>query len=293
MMFIMRVYVVANLDKPQVPPAVERLRATLRDKADIVAVEVDHRQSLADVVADVVVVLGGDGTLLSAARRLEGRAVPLVGVNFGRLGFLASFTPEEMPAMLEAVAGGYLQARPRMVIEASVVPPECQAADPEAVCKTRRFVATALNEAVVTAGAPFTMIELEVSADGRTGVSFSGDGVIVSTPSGSTAYNISAGGPIVSADLDAICVTPICPHSLAFRPVVLSPRSVVQVCCLRVNEGTTLFCDGQANTQLRENERVIIRRGEHPVRLIENPNHRDWQSLAAKLHWAIRPHYNR
>lgn len=290
----MRVFIVANTSKPEAQATLDLVIGHLQGRAELVGVEVDEHQSLGGLQADLIVVLGGDGTLLSAARRLAGRAIPLVGVNFGRLGFLASFTPEEVLPMLDGALANKLKARPRMVIEASVLPADATepAIDCAAVQKRRRFVATALNDVVVTAGAPFSMIELEVAADDQTGITFSGDGVIVSTPSGSTAYNVSAGGPIISADLDAIGICPICPHSLAFRPLVLSPRSVVQVCCLKVNDGTTLFCDGQASTQLKQDERIIVRRGDHPVLLLENPQHRDWKTLAAKLHWAIRPHYN-
>jgi NAD+ kinase len=260
----------------------------------VVAVQTDGEPDLSKTDADLVLILGGDGTLLSAARRLHGRPIPLFGVNFGRLGFLASFTPEEIPSMLDRALAGKLVARPRMVLEASVLPPASanHEHDLEAVRRHRRFVASALNDAVITAGAPFRLIELEISTDGHTTVRYSGDGVIISTPSGSTAYNISAGGPIISPELDAMCVTPICPHSLAFRPVVISPQSVVQVSAAKVNEGTTLFCDGQASTGLVAGERVIVRRADHEVLLVDNPNHREWRTLAEKLHWAINPRYS-
>ncbi len=289
----MRVLVIANGHKPQVSSALETLLPELRKKATLVGLVDDAHSDLVSFDADLVVVLGGDGTLLSVARRLADRQVPLMGVNFGRLGFLAGFTPEELPAYLEMAINGQLKARPRMSIEASVLPAgqHVDPTDRSALRRVRRFAATALNDAVVTAGAPFHMIELEISADGHTGVCYSGDGVIISTPSGSTAYNISAGGPIVSADLDCICVTPICPHSLAFRPVVISAESVVHVRGQRLNPGTTLFCDGQASTPLVAGEQVIIQRSDHDVLIIDHPQHREWRTLAQKLHWAISPTY--
>ena len=153
-------------------------------------------------------------------------------------------------------------------------------------------MATALNDAVVTAGPPFRMIELEVSEEDEPGVKYYGDGLIVSTSSGSTAYNVSAGGPIINPDVEAFCITPICPHSLSFRPVVVSSQSTVLIVASRVNEGTTLFCDGQASTKLSGGEKVVVRRGESDALLIENPDARRWSSLAEKLHWAVSPKYS-
>jgi NAD+ kinase len=180
------------------------------------------------------------------------------------------------------------------MIEASVIPAAaaCRPMDRTSVLTQRRFVATALNDAVVTAGPPFNMIELELRADGDSGVRYFGDGVIVSTPSGSTAYNVSAGGPIIDGTVDAVCITPICPHSLSFRPVVVSSQTTIVIVASRVNPGTTLFCDGQLSTSLACGEAVVLRRSPHDVLLIENPEARQWRSLAEKLHWAVGPRYN-
>src|SRR5258708_20222041 len=122
------------------------------------------------------------------------------------------------------------------------------------------------------AGPPFRMSELEVSADSEAGVGYSGDGVIVSTASGSTAYNVSAGGPIISPNVDALCITPICPHSLSFRPVVLSMASTIRITAKKVNFGTTLSCDGQVNTALAAGEHIVIRRSENQSLLVYNPH---------------------
>jgi NAD+ kinase len=216
-----------------------------------------------------------------------------MGVNFGRLGFLAGFTPDSLQESLVALLAGKLPVRPTMMIEASVLGADvhCPVRDNAEVARHRRFVATALNDAVVTAGPPFNMIELALSADSESGVRYFGDGVIVSTPSGSTAYNVSAGGPIISPNVDALCITPICPHSLSFRPVVISPQSTVLITAAKVNEGTTLFCDGQESTQLKAGERVVVRRSTDDALLIENPEAREWETLAEKLHWAVSPRY--
>jgi len=290
----MRLFIVANTDKPNVRPAVEALVPWMSKRVTVTGVDTALVQDLKGVDADAILVLGGDGTLLSAARRLNGRQIPLAGVNFGRLGFLASFTPEQFREAFDDMVDGKLPISSRQVLEASVVGADvsCNLTDCGDVAGKRRFVATALNDAVVTAGPPFHMIELELRADGDSGVKYFGDGVIVSTPSGSTAYNVSAGGPIIDPGVDAVCITPICPHSLSFRPIVTSSRTTLVIAASRVNEGTTLFCDGQASTRLYLGEKVVLRRSDHDVLLIENPQARQWRSLAEKLHWAASPRHN-
>jgi NAD+ kinase len=295
----MRLHIVANVDKPLVRPALHDLIPWLKERVEIVGV--DEGCANADwsgLAADMILVLGGDGTLLAVARRLAGRQIPVMGVNFGRLGFLADFTPDNFRPRFEEILRDGMQISRRSTLQASVVPAgvDCRFSDRREVAEACRFTATALNDAVVTAGPPFRMIDLELVADSEsdrtTGVKYSGDGVIVATASGSTAYNVSAGGPIISPTVDALCITPICPHSLSFRPVVLGVTSTIMITATRVNAGTTLSCDGQVNTELRSGERLIIRRGDHDVLLVDNPDTKEWYILAEKLHWAVGPSYN-
>ena len=292
----MQLLVVANFEKPQVEGALAELMPWLEARCVVAGVLIDIDTLLIpQVPLDYILVLGGDGTLLSTARALGDRPVPLVGINFGRLGFLAAFSVDQFKKQFEKLAAGKLPVSRRLQLEASVVAKttSCKLTSYPDVVAKRRFVATALNDAVVTAGPPFRMIELELGEDGETFVEFFGDGVVVSTPSGSTAYNVSAGGPIISPKVDALCVTPICPHSLSFRPVVVSARSTLLIGFGRVNEGTTLFCDGQASTTLTADDQIVVRRSAHDVLLVENPTARQWKSLAEKLHWAIPPSYSK
>jgi NAD+ kinase len=290
----MRLFIVANTNKPKVGSALDELVRQLSQRVAVAGIDTGQAADLSAVDADAILVLGGDGTLLAAARRLRGRPIPLMGVNFGRLGFLASFTPEEFPAHFEDLLNNRLPISRRQMLQTSVISADvsCNIMDSAAVAARQRFSATALNEAVITAGAPFRMIELELGADGEKGIHYFGDGVIVSTPSGSTAYNVSAGGPIISPGVEAFCITPICPHSLSFRPLVVSSKSTVVAVASRVNAGTTLFCDGQATTKVSAGDRVVIRRSPNDVLLIENPASRQWRSLAEKLRWAASPNYN-
>ena len=238
-----------------------------------------------------------DSSAPGAARRLAGAQTPVLGVNFGRLGFLASFTPAEFRKDIDLLIARKLPISSRLMLEASVVDvhTRVEIGDVESVRANRKWAAIALNEAVINAGPPFRMIELVIGADGAAspdaGVRYFGDGVIVSTPSGSTAYNVAAGGPIISPNVEAMCVTPVCPHSLAFRPIIVSSEAVVHVSAKRLNAGTTLSCDGQSSLKLAVGDLVVIRRSPNDLQLIENPAAREWRTLAEKLHWAIGPNY--
>jgi NAD+ kinase len=289
-----RIAIVANISKAHVAQASELWRPWIAQRAAIVAIETDGADDLAKIDADLLLVLGGDGTLLSVARRLRGRPIPMMGVNFGRLGFLAGFTPQNFQRFFEMYIERGLPLSPRQMLDVSVISAsqQCSFSDAELVAK-RRFAATALNDAVITAGPPFRMIDLAVSEGTQTGVSYSGDGVIVATPSGSTAYNVSAGGPIINAGVEAFCITPICPHSLSFRPLVISSQSTVLIVAVKVNEGTTLSCDGQTSTRLLAGDKVVVRRSSYEAILVENPEAREWRSLAEKLNWAASPRYAR
>jgi NAD+ kinase len=287
----MRIFIVANPSKNDVRPMLNQWMPMLSRLADVTGMDTTEDDDLSTVHADVILVLGGDGTLLSAARRIGGRQIPLMGVNFGRLGFLASFTPAEFERHFQDLVDGKLNHTHRKVLDVSVIAVDvlCDVRDQDQVAAKRRFRATALNDAVITAGPPFHMVQLAVQADGESEIRYFGDGVIVSTPSGSTAYNVAAGGPIVSPTVAAMCITPICPHSLSFRPIVISSESVVTITAEKVNPGTTLFCDGQEGTHLMRGDKIFIRRSPHDVLLIENPESRLWRSYAEKLNWAVTP----
>jgi NAD+ kinase len=281
----MRLFIVANTTRPAVRPFLDKYLARIEQACQLTGVDTDAAAPLDVVPADAILVLGGDGTLLGAARRLRGRQIPLMGINFGRLGFLAAFTPDEFETDLQNLAAGQLTITPRQILQISVDNDGGQ-----------RFNSVALNDAVITAGPPYHLIELMLGVEsprsGKGTVRLAGDGIIIATPSGSTAYNLAAGGPIVTVGSSAMSITPICPHSLSFRPVVVPMTTRISITPLRVNEGTTLFCDGQASTPLRKGDLVIVRRADHDVLLYDNPRSNLWQALADKLHWAIGPEYN-
>lgn len=280
------VILLVNRSKPDVIEALEEVRSLIGESGRIASEhDTDETGPIeADAGADLVVVLGGDGTLLSQSRRCAALGLPMLGVNLGKLGFMAEFDLPDLRRSARALFGdGPLRLRDHAMLEVSVHRGG-----------TARFSGTALNDCVVTAGPPYRMIVLSLFLDGDPGPVVSGDGLIVSTPLGSTAYNVSAGGPIVSPRVSAVTITPIAAHSLSFRPVVVSSEAEVRIRLDRVNDdgsggGTTLVLDGQEHTRLAEGEEVVLRRHAEPVRFVANPARNYWATLIEKMHWAAPP----
>jgi NAD+ kinase len=235
----------------------------------------------ANLDAQLAVVLGGDGTLLSQARRVVNQQLPLVGVNFGRLGFLAAFDWQSLQQHAPVIFSGSPPIHEQLVLTCDVCDVKNKCSHPD----------IAINDCVVTAGHPFRMIELQIVIDGEDGPTMTGDGVIVSTPVGSTAYNVSAGGPIVHPNIDSMIITPIAAHSLAFRPIVLGADSVVEIRIMRANPGTTLVLDGRVTVPLKVGERVRVTRHEKKAKFIANPSTTYWSVLLEKMRWAAPPTY--
>jgi NAD+ kinase len=232
---------------------------------------------------DLVIALGGDGTLLRAARAVVGTDVPVLGVNLGRLGFLTAFPAAELEAGLEAVVGGEALLDHRFTLRARIE------GGPE-YASGNLF---ALNDIVVhTSGAArVTPLTLHVgSGASREEVgSFSADGVILATPTGSTAYSMSAGGPIIVPGVECIVVTPICPHSLAVRPMVIPATQEVSIRSLDPEAEHQVTVDGQVERVLAPSDAVVVSREEHPVKLVRLPGQTFLGTLRRKLNWAARP----
>jgi len=294
-----RLIIVANKDKLPVTGALEQLRPWLQQRAVIVA-EPDFAILARSKVpaqwpeADLAVVLGGDGTMLAVAQNAAAMNLPILGVNFGKLGFLAEFSLEDLQQNWGMIASGQCQTNRRLMLEVMVFAAGAELCLLDRLDRARQhFGAVALNDAVITAGQPFRMIDLQLAinpSESQTSDTIcTGDGLIIATPSGSTAYNISAGGPIVSPGVDAFCVTPICPHSLAFRPIVMNADGGARICVLHAHEGTTLVIDGRLSVKLQAGEQVFIRRHPKVLKLVNNPKLNYWQMLAKKMHWAARP----
>ncbi len=224
---------------------------------------------------DLLITLGGDGTLLRGARMVAPYGVPVLGINLGRLGFLTSISPEELEASLEALRRGEIILDERMVLEARA----------EGGDGADHGTFLALNDAVLHKGGFARVIRLAVFADGEEVGTYSADGIILSTPTGSTAYSLSAGGPIVSPSIDCIIATPICPHTLAVRPLVLPAEETVTVEVLSPSEELILTVDGQDGANLSPGDRLVVRRASSPLCLVRFPGQSFFSTLRRKLQW--------
>jgi NAD+ kinase len=234
------------------------------------------RENMADHV-QLVVVLGGDGTLLSVAREVVGHDIPILGVNLGGLGFLTQISPEELHRVLERVIQGEYHIDRREVLSAAVLRGE------------RRLAQyNVLNDAVINKGALARIIDLEVTIDGEEITTFKADGLILSTPTGSTAYNLSAGGPIVYPSLHCIIITPICSHTLTNRPIVIPDDVTVRAVLKSRQQEVYLTLDGQQGLPLEYEDIVEVKKIRAQIAFIKSPYRHYFGVLREKLKWGAR-----
>jgi len=224
--------------------------------------------------AGKIIVLGGDGTILGVGRSLGAKQIPLIGVNLGKLGFMAEFTVEELLDQFNKAVTDDTLIEQRMILHAAVWR-----------LRTMRFESLCVNDCVIQAGPPFRMITLSIGIDGVHLTEVSGDGLIVSTPSGSTGHNLSAGGPIVQAGVKAIVLTPLSPHSLTHRPVVVERHSQIEIAASEISEGTTVIVDGQVQFPLSKADTIALKKYDINLQLVRNPLHAKWHKLVTKLSW--------
>src|SRR5574340_288760 len=225
------------------------------------------------VRADLVVILGGDGTMLHVARAIGAYDVPMVGINQGRLGFLTDILVDDMLPSLTAILNGEFLSEDRFLLNASIMRANSALAE---MC--------AFNDVVVSKGATGRLIEIEVLIDGQFVYSQRLDGLIVATPTGSTAYALSAGGPILHPTLEAVALVPVCPHTLSNRPIAVNRRSEIEIVVIHADDAGVHF-DGQSRFDLQVNDRVRVRRSPHRMRLLHPQQHSYFDTLRQKLHW--------
>jgi NAD+ kinase len=282
----MRIFVLGNGHRPGVREEAERLLPVLRQHADVVAFDLFQEQDLSRLTADLALVLGGDGSIIRAARQMGYRQVPVLGVNLGKLGFLADLTPEEVRCCFPQVVAGAFRVSRHIMFECIITEtPE----DPGRPSVSRTLLG--LNEVVVHAGPPFQLIDLDLEADGECVSRFSGDGLIISTPIGSTGHSLSAGGPILGQELAAFVITPICPHTLTNRPVVDASDKTYTIVVRRASAGTTLLVDGQENIPMTARHRVTVRQAPVHFLLVKVSGHSHYQTLRDKLRWGTGPNF--
>ncbi|MEP7002135.1 MAG: NAD(+)/NADH kinase [bacterium] len=260
--------------------------ATLRRLAPTLGFELSYEESLHDTVGaeapgvvpgevDAMLTLGGDGTLLRAARLLEDHPVPILGINLGRLGFLTCCPADAMEDALGRLAAGAYVVEPRMRLDARVRGPNGE----------DKAVWRALNDVVLHKGGFARVVTMWVQANGETVAHYSADGIVIATPTGSTAYNLSAGGPVVFPTLETLLVTPVSAHTLALRPLVLPPTAEITV---RVEDGPQellVTVDGQVGATFGLSETLVVRRSAHSVPIVRFPEASFFATMREKLHW--------
>jgi NAD+ kinase len=284
----MKVGIVAKPDAPEAPGLIRRLLLFLRDREVPVVLEKQTAALVSDenVIAvtrteipsevDLIVVLGGDGTLLSMARSVGDLGVPLLGVNLGGLGFLTATTTDETLPAVDAYLKGGMTVEDRMMLEARVMR-----------AGQHVFQQAALNDVVITKSAMSRIINLNVSVEGQTATAYRADGLIISTPTGSTAYCLSAGGPILFPTMDAIVLVPIASHTLTNRPIVLPGSHRISV-TLQTAQEVMLTLDGQVGFELRDHDVVEVLQSRARVRLVRFAERHFFSVLRTKLKWGER-----
>jgi len=288
-----RIGIIAKQNKPEVVPIVRNVMEWLQPKKIEIYIEEEMKNLLTPRPsgtnvyimekkeipshAEMIIVLGGDGTLLSVARLVGDHEVPILGVNLGGLGFLTEITLEELYRVLERVIQGDFVTDERVVLNAAVIRRGERMAE---------FVV--LNDAVINKGALARIIDLEATINGEYLTTFKSDGLIISTPTGSTAYNLSAGGPIVYPSLHCMIITPICPHTLTNRPIVIPDDVEIRAYLKTRQQEVILTLDGQQGFSLEYEDVVEIRKAEGRILLIKSPYRHYFELLREKLKWGGR-----
>jgi NAD+ kinase len=279
---MLRVLVLGNAHRPGVSEEAEQLLPFLREHTEVVLVDLLQEKDLTSIEAELTIVLGGDGAILRAARQMGYRQLPVLGINLGRLGFLADLTSEELCEHFPRILQGEYHITEHLMFEAIYsLPGEEQ---------SPRKPSLGLNDISVHTGPPFHMLELELIIQGESAARYSGDGLIVATPIGSTAHSLSAGGPIVGQELSTFVVTPICPHGLTSRPLVDSAEKEYTIAIRRATNAT-LVIDGQEHVALPVGSLVRVHRADVRFKLARVTGRSYYRTLHDKLYWGMQPSY--
>ena len=270
-----KVFLLSSVDhRPHLAGQIDALRPTIEEHVDIIGEDEDYSNDLSDTGADFMIVLGGDGSILRAAKRLGDHQMPVLGVNLGKLGFLADVTPDRLGEALQLIVQNKFCFIDHLMMNVQVF------RDGEKIAEK-----VGLNEAAILGGPPFEIQTIDLYVDGEIATTYSCDGLLISTPVGSTAHNLSAGGPILRKDLQAFVISPISPHTLSVRPVVDTADRVYEFVVKKPNESTSIVLDGQTITKLCSTDRVRIERDKSVFQLIEVVGNNYYSTLREKLGW--------
>ncbi len=270
-----QVVILGTPDRDHVRSELERIRPVVAAKADIIAEDLEFAYDFTDSDPDLVIVLGGDGSILQAARQMGTRQLPVLGINCGRLGFLAALSPDDFLNSWPEVCEGGFDVISHLMLRATLI-------------RNGHEVATqlALNEVAVLGGPPFSILDIDLYADNHLATRYRCDGLIIATPVGSTAHNLSAGGPILRRNLQAIVISPISPHTLTYRPLVDSAETKFELAVTEPNESTSVVVDGRILSVFQAGDRVRVAAAEQSFRMLSVPGQDDYKTLRDKLGWS-------
>lgn len=284
----MRFGIIANRERPGADDVIKRvIRWTVKNghdyrlADDLRALSIDDTHlSLRNRMAaacDIIISMGGDGTLLATSREIGSANTPILGINLGSLGFLTQVSADEVETRLQDIVDGKHRVEQRMLLEACVV---------EDPASNRYF---ALNDVVVDRGSLARLIQLDLFVNDEFISTYRADGLVICTPTGSTAYNSAVGGPLLNPNMEAIVASPIAPQSLAARPLLFHEQDVIRIRVTSKNHACLMTVDGQTSVGLNNLTQIIIRKAKHSTGLITFPNNSFYQILRTKLHWAVLP----
>ena len=274
-----KVVVLVATNRPRVDSELPKLLPHIERYADITAIDKSFEYDFEDCDSDFVIVLGGDGSILQSARQMRTNQRPVLGVNLGKLGFLAAIGPSGFVNVLPDIAQGKFTTTKHLMLQ-------CELYD-----KNDQMIHSmiGLNEASILGGPPYTMMYIDLRIDGQLATTYACDGLIISTPIGSTAHNLSAGGPILRRDLQAFVVCPISPHTLTMRPVVDTADRVFELTLQVEHPSASLVVDGRVVHGMEQGMRARVSRADSTFQLISVPGHDHYQALRDKLGWSGKP----
>jgi NAD+ kinase len=270
-----KVVILGAPDRERVRSEFARLKPAIADHADIIAVDFEFSYDFSHQAPDLVIVLGGDGSILQAARQMGPNQSPVLGVNCGSLGFLAALSPDDFLGTWPDVARGAFKVLDHLMLRTSLL------REGEIIGQQ-----LALNDAAVLGGPPYRILDIDLYADGHLATRYRCDGLIIATPIGSTAHNLSAGGPILRRQLQAVVISPISPHTLTYRPLVDSADTRLELTVTQPNESTSIVVDGRILSRLVTGDRVRIERADQTFRMLSVDGQDDYRALRDKLGWS-------